>query len=177
MIRNNTPEAPDTGRDHVGEVLHQHQCETADRAADLARRLGATAAALRDGDFPDISEPVEFGARDVDSALAALSDLRADAAAAGHIPTIDARLGQVTPAAAVDPDQALAWSRDLQHRIRDEHNTCTTRADGTEDPSACAAHHDRLEALYAEAADTMATLDAHLATGGRLPAAWGDAHP
>lgn len=34
-------------------------------------------------------------------------------------------------------------------------------------------HHGRLEALCVEAADTMATLEAHLSTGGRLPAAWG----
>jgi DNA-binding GntR family transcriptional regulator len=80
-------------------------------------------------------------------------------------------------AAAVDPDQVLAAFRDLHHRIRVENDTYLTRDDGTEDPSACAEHHDRLEALYAEAADTMATLDAHLATGGQLPAAWSDAHP
>lgn len=173
-MTSNTREDLDT--DHTTEALHQQQYETADRAADLARRLGAMAAVLRDGDLPDTSEPVEFGARDVDSALTELTDLRADATVAGHIPAIDARLGLVTPA-GVDPDQALARFRDLQYRIRDEHNTYTTRPDGTEDPSACAAHHDRLEALCAEATDTMAALDAHLSTGGRLPARWGDAHP
>ena len=170
----NTPENLDT--DHTAEALHQQQYETADRAADLARRLGAMAAALRDGDLPDTSEPMEFGARDVDSAFTELTDLRADATAAGHIPAIDARLLPVTPA-AVDPDQALARFRDLQYRIHEERNTYTTRPDGTEDPSACADHHDQLEALSAEAADTMAALDAHLSTGGRLPALWGDAHP
>ncbi|WP_280416847.1 hypothetical protein [Nocardia carnea] len=173
-MTSNTPENLDT--DHTAEALHQQQYETADRAADLARRLGAMAAALRDGELPDTSEPVEFAARDVDSALTDLTDLRADAAEAGHIPTIDARLLPVTPA-GVNPDQALARFRDLQYRIRDERNTCTARPDGTEDPSACAEHHDRLEALCAEAADMMAALDAHLASGGRLPALWGDAHP
>ena len=173
-MTSNTPENLDT--DHTTEALHQQQYETADRAVDLARRLGAMAAALREGDFPDTSEPMEFAARDVDSALTELTDLRTDAAAAGHLPTIDAPLLPVTPA-AVDPDQALARFRDLQYRIHDERNTYTTRPDGTEDPGACAAHHDRLETLYAEAADTMAALDAHLSTGGRLPARWGDAHP
>ncbi|MEV3961543.1 hypothetical protein AB0M34_11690 [Nocardia sp. NPDC050193] len=172
-MTSNTPENLDT--DHTTEVLHQQQYETADRAADLARRLGAMAAALRDGDLPDTTEPVEFGARDVDSALTDLTDLRADAAATGLIATVDARLWPLTPA-AVDPDQALARFRDLQYLIHEERNAYTTRPDGTEDPSACAAHHDRLEALCAEAADTMATLDAHLSTGGRLPAIWGDAH-
>ncbi|NKY33840.1 hypothetical protein HGA13_12230 [Nocardia speluncae] len=173
-MTSNTPENLDT--DHTTEALHQQQYETADRAADLARRLGAMAATLREGDFPDTSEPVEFAAREMDSALTELTDLRTDAADAGLIPTIDARLGPGTPA-AVDPDQALAQFRDLQYRIRDEHNTYTTRPDGTEDPGVCVAHHDRLEALYAEAADTMAALDAHLSTGGRLPAMWCAAHP
>ncbi|WP_280478541.1 hypothetical protein, partial [Nocardia asiatica] len=45
----------------------------------------------------------------------------------------------------------------------------STREDGTEDSSACADHHDRLEALYAEANDTMAALDSHLDTGGPRP--------
>ncbi|WP_280419702.1 hypothetical protein [Nocardia carnea] len=173
-MTSNTPENLDT--DHTTEALHQQQYETADRAAGLARRLGAMAANLRDGELPDTSEPVEFAARDVDSALTELTDLRADAAEAGRIPAIDARLLPVTPA-AVDPDHALARFRDLPYRIHDERNTYTTRPDGTENPSACAEHHDRLEALCAEAADTMAALDAHLSTGGRLPALWGDAHP
>ncbi|WP_328397891.1 hypothetical protein [Nocardia sp. NBC_00416] len=129
MTSTNTPENPenlDADRDDAVEVLHQQQYEAADRA-DLARRFGAMAAALRDGDLPDTSEPVELGAHRVDAALADLTDLRADAAAAGHIPPLEARLLPVTPAG--------------------------------------------------EAADTMAALDTHLSTGGRLPALWGDAHP
>ncbi|GGL20600.1 hypothetical protein [Nocardia jinanensis] len=76
---------------------------------------------------------------------------------------------------APGPDKLLTWFRNLQHRIRDEIDTYAARADGTEDPGSCADHHDRLEALYAEAADTMATLDNQLCTGAPLPTAWNTA--
>lgn len=79
------------------------------------------AAALRNSELPDTSEAMEFVAHGVDSAL---TDLRADTAAAGRIPTIDTRLPPVT--AAVDPDQMLARFRDVQYVIHEEHNTYTT---------------------------------------------------
>ncbi|BCK53919.1 hypothetical protein IU436_30275 [Nocardia farcinica] len=157
-------------RDQAMEALRRKRHEAAEHAEDLAGRLNTIATALRDGDTPDPGEPVENLAHTFAFALHEVTELDDRVVAAGLSATDEPqRHSAAEPAGS---DELLAWFRVLQQRIRDEIDCYSTREDGTEDSSACADHHDRLEALYAEANDTMAALDSHLDTGGPLPAAW-----
>ncbi|PPJ01261.1 hypothetical protein [Nocardia cyriacigeorgica] len=157
-------------RDLAIETLRRKQHEAAEQAEHLATQMEFMAAVLRDGDIPDPGEPAENLAHTFAFALHEVTELGDRVVAAGLAATDEPQRRTATEPAG--PDELLAWFRALQQRIRDEIDAYSTREDGTENPSACADHHDRLEALYAEANDTMAALDHHLDTGAPLPAAW-----